>query len=215
MNKICNYLEFLKALGFRQIPCSTTIKETKNISIEEINKEIRECKKCELHKTRKTPVCGQGSIDSELMFVGEAPGYEEDLEGKPFIGEAGKLLSRLIEKMGFRREDVYITNAVKCHPPLNRDPSEEEIKSCLNYLQKEIELISPKVIMALGKVATYALLGTKGKLKDLQISKVRGKVFYFNKIPVIPTFHPAYLLRNRKDKWLTWQDAQEALRRLK
>lgn len=214
---LLNILNFYKALGFRELPVKIfeSISTASSIDLDSLNEKIRKCTKCPLSKTRKNPVCGEGSCRAKLMFIGEAPGVEEDLQGRPFVGEAGRLLSSLIEKMGFKRENVYITNTVKCHPPGNRDPFEEEISVCFDYLKKEIEIISPHVIMTLGKVATYVLMGTKGKIKDVQISKLRGKVFYYNNIPVVPTFHPAYLLRNRKYKWLTWNDAQEALRRLK
>lgn len=214
---LLNILNFYKALGFRELPVNFLKSITVNCSddFETLKEKIKKCTKCPLNETRKNPVCGEGNLKAKLMFVGEAPGVDEDLQGKPFVGEAGKLLSSLIDKMGFKREDVYITNTVKCHPPGNREPLEEEISLCFYYLKREIELISPEVIMSLGRIATYALMGMKGKIKDIQISKLRGNVFYYNNIPVIPTFHPAYLLRNRKDKWLTWKDAQEALRRLK
>lgn len=226
IESILNILNFYKALGFKELPknfIESLLKESRFKIIDDgdiktllkINEEIKSCKKCPLHKIRNKAVCGEGAVSSKLMFIGEAPGFEEDKEGKPFIGEAGKLLTRLIEKMGFNRQEVYITNTVKCHPPSNRTPSEEEVSICFEYLREEIEIITPKVIMALGKVATYVLLGRKGKIKDLNMSKIRGKVFFYGDIPVIPTFHPSYLLRNPKDKWLTWEDAQEALRRLR
>lgn len=233
VDKIVEILNFYKTLGFKELPqqfiqsllgknyepicssqCNEELKDGK-LTIEILNKEIRQCKKCSLSNSRQNPVCAEGNINAELMFVGEAPGVEEDLQGRPFVGEAGKLLTSLIEKMGFKREDVYITNTVKCHPPKNRDPFESEISECFDYLKREIQIVLPKVIISLGKVATFTLMGMKGKLKDLHISKLRGKVFFYNEIPVIPTFHPAYLLRNKKDKWLTWKDAQEALRRLR
>lgn len=214
---ILKVLNFYKALGFGELPVnffkSNSYTQRKE-RIEEINTQIKNCQNCPLAKSKKNPVYGEGSLNASLMFVGEAPGVEEDLQGRPFVGEAGRLLTRLIEKMGFKREDVYITNTVKCHPPGNRDPFESEISICFDYLKREIEIISPQVIMTLGRVATYTLMGMQGKIKDLHISKLRGKAFFYNQIPVIPTFHPAYLLRNRKDKWLTWEDAQEALRRL-
>lgn len=227
IENIIDVLSFYKALGFRELPnnfLESLLKnninsnqkeravESKNLIL--INEEIRICKKCSLSQDRTRVVCGDGSHSAKLMFIGEAPGVEEDRVGKPFVGEAGKLLTSLIEKMGFKRQDVYITNSVKCHPPGNRDPFEEEVSICFDFLKNEIEIVSPKVIITLGKVATYVLMGMKGKIKDLAISKVRGKVFYYKDIPVVPTFHPAYLLRNKKDKWLTWEDAQEALRRL-
>ncbi|MCS7163992.1 MAG: uracil-DNA glycosylase [Thermodesulfovibrio sp.] len=232
IENIIEILNFYKALGFRELPqsfihslfktnshilFSEPRENTKNeiLSIDFLNEKIKNCKKCPLSLSRKNVVCGEGNTNAKLMFVGEAPGVDEDIQGRPFVGEAGKLLTRLIEKMGFVRKDVYITNTVKCHPPRNREPFENEISECFDYLKKEIEIVSPQVIISLGKVATYALMGMNGKLRDLHISKIRGKVFFYNQIPVVPTFHPAYLLRNRKDKWLTWEDAQEALRRLK
>jgi DNA polymerase len=229
IDNILDILNFYKALGFKELPdnfLNPLLESVNNLTesleeinplknIEELNQKIKSCVRCSLSSSRKNVVCGEGSINAKLMFVGEAPGFDEDIQGRPFVGEAGKLLTSLIEKMGFTREEVYITNTVKCHPPQNRDPKEEEILACSDYLKKEIELISPKVIMTLGKIATYTLKGMVGKVKDIQISKIRGNVFYYDNIPVIPTFHPAYLLRNRKDKWLTWEDAQEALRRLK
>jgi DNA polymerase len=229
IDNILDILNFYKALGFKELPdnfLNPLLESVNNLTesleqinplknIEELNQKIKSCVRCSLSSSRKNVVCGEGSINANLMFVGEAPGFDEDIQGRPFVGEAGKLLTSLIEKMGFTREEVYITNTVKCHPPQNRDPKEEEILACSDYLKKEIELISPKVIMTLGKIATYTLKGMVGKVKDIQISKIRGNVFYYDNIPVIPTFHPAYLLRNRKDKWLTWEDAQEALRRLK
>ncbi|WP_353684971.1 uracil-DNA glycosylase [Thermodesulfovibrio sp. 3907-1M] len=233
IDNIVDILNFCKSLGFKDLPGQFVqslleqfsegafpanydeSSEYAQLSIEKLNEEIRQCKKCPLSNSRKNPVCGEGSINAKLMFVGEAPGVEEDLQGSPFVGEAGKVLTSLIEKMGFNRKDVYITNTVKCHPPMNRDPLESEVFECFDYLRREIEIVSPQVIMCLGRVATYTLMGMHGKLKDLHISRIRGRVFFYNQIPVIPTFHPAYLLRNRKDKWLTWQDAQEALRRIR
>ncbi len=228
IENLLDILNFYKALGFKELPsgfinsilkdresCDMTHQEAIFESIDSLNDRIKKCFNCPLSKSRTNPVCGEGDNSVGLMFIGEAPGVEEDKIGRPFVGEAGKLLTNLIEKMGFKRENVYITNTVKCHPPGNREPTKEEISMCFDYLKKEIELIAPKVIMTLGKVATYALKNMEGKINDLSISKIRGKVFFYKNIPVIPTFHPAYLLRNRKDKWLTWEDAQEAMRRLK
>ncbi|MCS7214597.1 MAG: uracil-DNA glycosylase [Thermodesulfovibrio sp.] len=233
IDKIVDILNFYKTLGFKELPESFIQSlfrqnsgdllpsqdeynsENNKTFIDVLNEEIRNCEKCPLSSSRKNAVCGEGSIKAKLMFVGEAPGVDEDIQGRPFVGEAGKLLTSLIEKMGFSRKEVYVTNSVKCHPPMNRDPFESEISACFDYLKREIEIVYPQVIMSLGKVATYALMGMHGKLKDLHISKLRGKLFFYEQIPVIPTFHPAYLLRNKKDKWLTWEDAQEALRRLR
>lgn len=145
------------------------------------------------------------------MFVGEAPGKEEDIQGLPFVGDAGMLLTRLIEKMGFVRDDVYIANIIKCRPPMNRDPEEDEIASCRVFVEQQISLIRPKVIMTLGRIAVQTLLNSP----KLKITAVRGRFYDYQGIPVMPTFHPAYLLRNPGDKWLTWADAQKVMERLK
>lgn len=228
IENILDLLNFYKALGYRELPrafLDSLLRNTNNRiefienrmrqTLANINEKISFCTKCSLSKGRTNVVCGEGSINAKLMFIGGAPGVEEDKEGRPFVGEAGQLLTSLIEKMGFKRQLVYITNAVKCHPVGNRDPFEEEVFLCFDYLREEIETVSPEVIITLGKVATYALMGMQGKIKDIDISEIRGKIFFYRNTPVIATFHPAYLLKNRKDKWLTWEDAQEALRRLK
>lgn len=145
------------------------------------------------------------------MLIGEAPGREEDLQARPFVGEAGVLLTRLIEKMGFKREDVYIANVLKCRPPLNRDPESDEIEQCREYVEKQIEIISPAVIMTLGRISAQTLIGNT----KLRMTAIRGKNFNYKGIPLIPTFHPAYLLRNPRDKWLTWDDAQKVIEKLK
>jgi DNA polymerase len=144
------------------------------------------------------------------MFIGEAPGKEEDIQARPFVGDAGKLLTRMIEKMGLAREDVYIGNIVKCRPPLNRDPEEDEMKTCSPFIDRQIEIISPKVIISLGRVSAQTLIATK-----IPISKLRGKFYEYKGIPLMPTFHPAYLLRNPRDKWLVWEDMQKVLELLK
>jgi DNA polymerase len=144
------------------------------------------------------------------MFIGEAPGREEDLRSRPFVGDAGVLLTRLIEKMGFRREDVYIANIVKCRPPMNRDPESDEIETCRGFVERQIGIINPDVIICLGRVSALTLIGDA----KLKITAIRGKFFDYRGIPLMPTFHPAYLIRNPKDKWLTWSDAQKVLNRL-
>ncbi|HSB51384.1 MAG TPA: uracil-DNA glycosylase, partial [Dissulfurispiraceae bacterium] len=184
--------------------------------------EIGDCTRCKLSGGRTQIVFGEGSLDARLMFVGEAPGREEDLQGRPFVGEAGKILTSLITRMGegigFSRQDVYIANIVKCRPPMNRDPEPDEIATCLPFLNRQIEIISPDVIVCLGRVSTHTLLGIRGPLGKLSITKVRGKFYDYSvggkTIPLMPTFHPAYLLRNPKDKWLTWEDAQAVLKKL-
>ena len=165
----------------------------KPVLLERLNSEIRSCTKCELHKFRNKAVPGEGNINADLFFIGEAPGREEDLTGRPFVGRAGKLLTKIIESISLRREDVYICNVIKCRPPKNRNPEKDEIEACTPFLTKQLEIICPKVICALGKFAIQFLLKT-----DKSISSLRGNIYEYKGIPVIPTFHPAYLLRNPK-----------------
>ncbi len=172
--------------------------------------ELGECFRCKLSNGRKTIVFGEGNPDGRLMFIGEAPGREEDLQGRPFVGEAGMLLTRLIERMGLSRSDVYIANIVKCRPPMNRDPEKDEIATCRSFIERQIEIIRPEVIVTLGRIALQTLMDKP----DIKITAVRGNFFDFKGVPVMPTFHPAYLLRNPKDKWLTWTDAQKVMKRL-
>lgn len=144
------------------------------------------------------------------MFVGEAPGKEEDLQGEPFVGKAGQLLTRIIEAMGLHREDVYIANIIKCRPPGNRNPEQDEIKTCQPFLEKQVEIIRPKAICALGTFAAQTLLATTRK-----ISSLRGCFHDYHGIPLMPTFHPAYLLRNPNDKRLVWEDMKMIMEELK
>ena len=175
-----------------------------------LREEIGDCARCKLCRNRKNIVFGEGLPEAELMFIGEGPGRDEDIQSRPFVGSAGKLLTSMIEKMGMTREGVYIANIVKCRPPNNRDPEEDEIATCRPFVEKQIEIIRPKVIITLGRVSTQALLNTK-----VPISRLRGQFSEHSDIPVMPTFHPAYLLRNPKDKWLTWDDVQKVLEKLK
>jgi DNA polymerase len=175
-----------------------------------LREEIGDCTRCKLCRNRKNIVFGEGLPEAELMFIGEGPGRDEDIHARPFVGSAGKLLTSLIEKIGMKREGVYIANIVKCRPPNNRDPEEDEIATCRPFVEMQIEIIRPKVIITLGRVSTQALLNTK-----VPISRLRGNFSEHRDIPVMPTFHPAYLLRNPKDKWLTWDDVQKVLKKLK
>jgi uracil-DNA glycosylase family 4 len=177
--------------------------------------EIGDCRRCKLAKGRTNLVFGEGNPDTGIMFIGEAPGREEDLQGRPFVGDAGQLLTRLIEKMGFKRADVYIANIVKCRPPMNRDPQDDEMATCFPFLDRQIEIISPRVIVSLGKISAYTLLGIKGPITKFSITRTRGKFYEYRGIPLMPTFHPAYLLRNPKDKWLTWEDARAVLKKIR
>ena len=175
---------------------------------------IGDCKRCKLSQGRTRLVFGEGSPRARLVFVGEGPGAEEDAVGRPFVGEAGKLLTKIIENgMGVKREDVYICNVVKCRPPHNRDPEAEEVQTCLPFLEQQLRIIQPEVICTLGRIAAQSLLG-----RELQITQERGKWFSFMGVPVMATFHPAYILRNRSDerrlKGQVWEDVQKIMGRL-
>jgi len=183
----------------------------RGLMLEELRKDIGECTRCKLSKQRKNIVFGEGSSSSKIMFIGEAPGKEEDIQSRPFVGEAGVLLTRLIEKMGLKRGEVYIANIVKCRPPENRNPEDDEISSCISFVDRQIEIIRPEVIITLGRIALQSLM----KNPSLKITAVRGRFFDYKGIPVMPTFHPAYLLRNPGDKWKTWSDAQRAMEKIK
>jgi len=172
-------------------------------------KKVSGCKRCDLHKTRTKTVFGKGSMNAKLLFVGEAPGRDEDLQGEPFVGRAGNLLTKIIEAMGLKRSNVFIANCLKCRPPQNRSPLPEELEKCEDYLIHQISAIKPRVICALGKFAAWNLLKTQEP-----ISALRGNLYHYQDIPLIPTYHPAYLLRNPKDKVLVWKDMKKILKLL-
>ena len=180
--------------------------------------QVRGCTKCGLSRTRTRTVFGQGSADARLVFVGEAPGFDEDRTGLAFVGPAGQLLTRMIVAMGLTREEVFICNVLKCRPPENRDPTADEILTCGPYLAEQLSIIRPEVIVALGAPAAKTLLRTAAS-----IGKLRGKFHeYFpsgvegigESIPVMPTYHPAYLLRNPEEKGKTWADLQMVMERM-
>ncbi len=167
--------------------------------------KVNKCTKCALSKTRKNIVFGEGSPESRLMFIGEAPGAEEDNTGRPFVGRAGQLLTKIIESINLKREDVYIANIIKCRPPENRNPMEDEMVSCAPFLKEQISIIKPEIICTLGKFSTEFIIGKdKGA-----ISSVRGKEFDYEGTTVIPTYHPSYLLRNPSAKKETWEDMKK------
>lgn len=170
------------------------------LGAEGLQKKVSSCRRCRLYAGRRNTVFGAGPIPAELMFIGEGPGEDEDLQGLPFVGRAGQLLTRMILAMDFRREDVYIANIVKCRPPGNRQPEEDEMNACLPYLIRQIELVRPKVIVLLGAMPLKALLKKTG------ITRIRGTWDEFKGIKVMPTFHPAYLLRNPPAKTEVWKD---------
>jgi DNA polymerase len=179
-------------------------------TLEELRAEIGDCRRCKLCQGRTQIVFGVGNPHAELVFVGEGPGRDEDLKGEPFVGRAGQLLTEIITKgMKMRREDVYICNVVKCRPPENRNPESDEIAACEPFLIKQLEIVKPRLIVALGTFAAQTLLKTK-----TPISRLRGNWHTYQGIKLMPTLHPAYLLRNPADKRLVWQDIQAVLREM-
>jgi uracil-DNA glycosylase len=183
-------------------------------SLDSLRLDAENCRKCNLWRKRKKVVFGEGHPAARLVFVGEAPGREEDLEGRPFVGEAGKMLTSIITKvMGLSRDEVYICNVLKCRPPGNRDPEPDEIGACIAFLRAQLSLINPEVICVLGRVAGTALLG-----KSFKITRDRGRWYDYHGIPVMPTFHPAYILRaldrQRELKLLVWEDVKQIMKRL-
>jgi uracil-DNA glycosylase family 4 len=167
-----------------------------------VREDIGDCTRCKLHTLgRRQIVFGVGNPNADLMFVGEAPGADEDVQGVPFVGRAGQLLTKIIEAIGLRREDVYIANVIKCRPPQNRNPEQDEVETCEPFLFQQIDVIKPKVIVALGTFAARTLLRTLDP-----ISRLRGRVYDYRGSKLIPTFHPAYLLRNPSSKRDVWED---------
>jgi uracil-DNA glycosylase len=171
-----------------------------------IREDLGECTRCKLHKHRHTIVFGDGNPKAELVFVGEGPGADEDAQGLPFVGRAGKLLTQMIEAMGLQRKDVYICNVVKCRPPENRTPEDDEITTCSPFLLRQLEVISPKVIVCLGAVAARTLLKT-----NRGISQFRGQWLDYRGSKLMATYHPAYLLRNPNAKGEVWKDLQKVM----
>jgi uracil-DNA glycosylase family 4 len=180
-------------------------------NLSELQEHIGDCRRCKLCSGRKNIVFGEGSERARIMFIGEGPGVDEDIQGRPFVGAAGKLLTDIIEKgIKIKREEVYICNVVKCHPPGNRDPEKNEVKACIPFLKKQIEIIKPEVICTLGRIAARELLE-----RDFKITMERGRWQTYLNVPLMPTYHPAYILRNpgkeRKLKGEVWQDIQKIM----
>ena len=176
------------------------------LSLEELAGVAKGCTACRLHGGRTNVVFGDGAANAELMFIGEGPGQDEDLQGRPFVGLAGQLLDKMITAMQFNRGEVYIANIVKCRPPDNRNPHPDEAAACLPYLERQIELIRPRVIVVLGSVPLEFLMRQKG------IRKLRGQWLEYHGIPVMPTYHPAYLLRYPEAKKEVWADLQQVMK---
>jgi DNA polymerase len=224
-----SYIEYLKGMGIdpsritrerNERPYRTeegggggmlrepSIPQPGGAGLKEIRDELGDCRRCKLHLGRRTLVFGEGNEKAELMLIGEGPGYDEDVQGRPFVGKAGQLLTKILQSIDIQRETAYITNIVKCRPPQNRVPEPDEIKSCRPFLLDQIRAIRPRIIFALGSVSSQALLGT-----DAKITAIRGKVFDFpgedfEGIRIIPTYHPAYLLRNPEKKREVWEDVK-------
>jgi len=207
---IREFLEYQESLGVKEVFFEKTeIPQTPEDPLKTIRKELGNCTRCKLHSTRTQIVFGVGNPDAALVFVGEGPGYDEDVQGEPFVGRAGQLLTRIIEAMGLKRRDVYIANIIKCRPPNNRNPEPDEISNCEPFLNQQLEAIGPRVVCALGTFAAQTLLKT-----DLRISQLRGKFHPYRGMKVMATFHPAYLLRNPNEKRKVWDDMQQIMKEL-
>ena len=206
------YLQYMKGLGFAGVALSENslrtlddrFKENMTETLDMIQNDLGTCHRCKLHKGRKHIVFGAGNPRAKLVLVGEAPGYEEDIQGLPFVGQAGQLLTRILRAIGLTREDVYICNIIKCRPPGNRNPESEEIGACIPFLHRQLKAIRPKFICALGTFAAQTLLGTK-----TPISRLRGHFHNYEGIHLLPTYHPAFLLRNPSKKRDVWEDMQK------
>ena len=208
-DEIRNWVSYLQDIGVRELRVSSRTPPAARLK--EIRDEIGDCKRCRLHEQRTNIVFGVGNPRAGLMFVGEGPGAEEDARGEPFVGRAGQKLDEMIQAIGLERGQVYIANIVKCRPPENRDPKPDEVASCSPFLVEQILAIRPKVIVTLGSPATKLLLQTK-----VGITKLRGTWHEFQGIPVMPTYHPAYLLRSYtvENRTKVWEDLKAARGRL-
>ena len=195
-------------LGFDQLylsekPESSSATLSSSQELEDFRQSIKNCQECHLHKYRTNLVFGTGNPQANLMFVGEAPGKEEDLQGKPFVGRAGQLLDKILKAINFQREEVYIGNVLKCRPPENRDPLPDEVDKCEPFLLKQIDIIKPRIICALGRISAQVLLKTK-----LPLNQLRGRFHDYHGIRFLVTYHPAALLRYPQYKRQTWEDVQ-------
>jgi len=220
-----NYLEDLKDSGIDELPYGAAASlaggqpEYAKAEVEDpamaaetlvdIRADLGECRRCPLCESRKNIVFGVGSNKAPVLFVGEAPGRDEDIQGEPFVGEAGQLLTKMIIAMGYQRSEVYICNLLKCRPPDNRNPLPEEIAQCSPFLLRQVKAIDPKAIVALGTFSAQTLLGSTEP-----ISRLRGRFHNYHGIPLMPTFHPAYLLRSPEKKREVWADLQQVMKLL-
>lgn len=232
-----SYLEYLKGLGITELPLfsngngkiyqsdvSNGVGAIHELSppyrmanrspseperLEEIRNELGDCRRCKLHRTRRTIVFGEGNKKARLMLIGEGPGNDEDVQGRPFVGKAGQLLTKILQAIEIEREEVYIANIIKCRPPQNRNPEPDEIENCYPFLLKQIQAIRPRIICALGTFSAQTLLKT-----DVKITALRGKIYDFSGIQLFPTYHPAYLLRNPEKKREVWEDMKQIAKAL-
>jgi len=204
--QVLDQLRFFSDLGVTHLSVDppTTPETERPGTLDEIRADLGDCTRCKLHDGRRNIVFGTGNPNADLMFVGEAPGADEDLQGLPFVGRAGQLLTRIIEAIGLQREQVYIANILKCRPPQNRDPQPDEVESCERFLHQQIAAIQPVIIVALGRHAAQTLLKS-----TTTISKLRGKIVEYRGGLLIPTFHPSYLLRNPSAKREVWEDMKQ------
>lgn len=210
-DQLKKHIKILENLGYEYIYMEKEMQKEEYLKeklkkLDELNKIIQECKKCDLYKNRTQAVLGEGNPEAKLMFIGEAPGEDEDRLGRPFVGRAGKLLTRLIEATGHKREEFYITNVCKCRPPYNRTPTLWEMEACFPYLQQQLEIINPKVLCLLGATAARAFLN-----RQVAITKERGSIINWNDKLLYLTFHPAYVLRNPQAEITLFEDIKKAI----
>jgi uracil-DNA glycosylase len=197
---------YLNLLGIerwrvRTVPAEAIKEPIETDEWAELEQSVAKCTACDLHKTRTHTVFGTGNRQADLMFIGEAPGAEEDRQGKPFVGRAGQLLTEMLRSVGFSRDEVFIANILKSRPPGNRDPLPAEVAACIPFLKKQIQLIQPKLLVSLGRISAHTLLNSTTAL-----SRLRGQTLVFDQIPLIVTYHPAYLLRSPQDKAKAYED---------
>ena len=210
LSALKSYLQLQIDSGLRYAFVPEEKLETEIDGLGEIRNEMGDCRRCKLHETRTNIVFGEGNPDARLMFIGEGPGRDEDAAGRPFVGRAGQLLTKMIAAMGLDRSEVYIANIVKCRPPKNRDPEDDEVSNCIGFLDAQISVIKPEAIVTLGRVALKSMFGLQGPM-----SAYRGKFIDKDGVPVMPTFHPSFLLRqgpnDRKYKGLAWDDLKQVM----
>lgn len=187
-------------------PETVTVDGVNQLDWPQLETKVSSCTACALHESRTNTVFGVGNHQAQVMVIGEAPGADEDQQGEPFVGRAGKLLNNMLLAIGYKREQVYIANILKCRPPDNRDPRPEEITQCEHFLKRQVELIQPKVILAVGRIAAHNLMKV-----ETPIGKMRGKLHHYGQTPVVVTYHPAYLLRKPSEKARAWDDLRFAL----